>query len=262
MQIEKGQGQVIFRLSQNLSGAKELTARQVLGVRVLSGQGKLVEFLAGSASSFALQGGDGQQGPLSQVLPSPLQVLIRDGFGNAVPGAKVTWEVTFAPLQSEGAGFGASASQASTNPVPSLQVLSDSAGVASVAFTFGSVAGPYQVRASLEDASGQSFDEIVFELEALPDRFALEGNYPNPFSGQTTIPIQVPVASDVTLEVFDVLGGRVQVLLDGQRVQPGRHLVIFDARSLASDVYIVRMVARGADGRVYRESISLTLMNR
>jgi hypothetical protein len=186
-------------------------------------------------------------------------VVIRDGFGNAVPGAKVAWEIVQEPLQAEGAGFGESASGAIQ---PSLEVLSDSAGVASVAFTFGSVAGPYQVRASLEDASGQSFDEIVFELEALPDRFALEGNYPNPFSGQTTIPIQVPVASDVTLEVFDVLGGRVQVLLDGQRVQPGRHLVIFDARSLASDVYIVRMVARGADGRVYRESISLTLMNR
>jgi len=262
VQIQKGQSQARFLLRQNQSGQKTLSITEITGATGLQGNTLSILFLPGDASSFALKGGDGQQGPLSQVLPTPLQVVIRDGFGNAVPGAKVTWEIFQEPLQSEGAGFGASASEASINPLPSLQVFSDSAGVALAAFTFGSVAGPYQVRASLEDASGQSLDEIFFNLEALPDKFALEGNYPNPFSGQTTIPIQVPEASDVTLEVFDVLGGRVQVLLEAQRVEPGRHLILFDARALASDIYIVRMVARGADGRTFRANISMTIMNR
>jgi hypothetical protein len=70
------------------------------------------------------------------------------------------------------------------------------------------------------------------------------------------------MASEVTLEVFDVIGGRVRVLLDKERLEAGRHLIAFDARDLGSDVYIVRMIAKAQDGRTFRANISLTVMNR
>jgi hypothetical protein len=48
--------------------------------------------------------------------------------------------------------------------------------------------------------------------------------------------------SDVRLAVYDVLGREVAVLVDGVQ-SPGRHEVVFDARNLASGVYVYRMTA-------------------
>ena len=55
----------------------------------------------------------------------------------------------------------------------------------------------------------------------LPRSVELHQNYPNPFNPVTVIGYQLPVSSDVTLEVFDVTGRRVAVLVDGPQ-QAGR----------------------------------------
>jgi Secretion system C-terminal sorting domain len=74
----------------------------------------------------------------------------------------------------------------------------------------------------------------------VPDRFALIGNYPNPFNPSTTIKFVLPQTSDVTLEVFDVLGRRVATQLLGVQ-QPGEHSVQFNAARLASGMYNYRL---------------------
>ena len=50
----------------------------------------------------------------------------------------------------------------------------------------------------------------------------------------------LPEAADVRLEVYDVLGRRVVVLVSERR-QAGRHTVDFDATGLAGGVYISRL---------------------
>src|SRR6266571_8214531 len=40
----------------------------------------------------------------------------------------------------------------------------------------------------------------------IPEQFALLGNYPNPFNPTTTIKYRLPEVSNVTVEVYDVLG--------------------------------------------------------
>lgn len=77
---------------------------------------------------------------------------------------------------------------------------------------------------------------------AIPEFVALSQNYPNPFNPATTINYQLPMNSDVRLEVFDMLGRRVAVLVNEQ-MQPGHHSVNFDAGRLASGMYIYRLVA-------------------
>ena len=65
-------------------------------------------------------------------------------------------------------------------------------------------------------------------------------NYPNPFNPLTTIRYQLPEASEVGLAVYDVLGRKVQVLVDGFE-EAGSRSVVWDAKEVASGLYFVRM---------------------
>jgi hypothetical protein len=76
--------------------------------------------------------------------------------------------------------------------------------------------------------------------DALPAALALEPNFPNPFASTTTIGFALPEPAHVTLEVFNLLGQRVQLLVDGPR-RAGRHRVVLDARSLPAGAYAYRM---------------------
>lgn len=80
----------------------------------------------------------------------------------------------------------------------------------------------------------------VGEQEGVVSRFALHQNYPNPFNPATTISYDLAAASPVRLTVYDMLGREIATLVDAQQ-HPGRHAVSFDARTLASGVYLYRL---------------------
>ncbi len=73
-----------------------------------------------------------------------------------------------------------------------------------------------------------------------PLQFKLYGNYPNPFNPSTTIKFSMSKASNVRLEVFDVLGRLVAVQDLGVR-QAGDQEVEFNGLKLASGVYTYRL---------------------
>ena len=58
----------------------------------------------------------------------------------------------------------------------------------------------------------------------IPDVFALHQNYPNPFNPVTTIRYDVPEQAHVTMEIYNILGQKVAVVVDGIH-QPGFHAV-------------------------------------
>jgi photosystem II stability/assembly factor-like uncharacterized protein len=70
--------------------------------------------------------------------------------------------------------------------------------------------------------------------------FRLEQNYPNPFNPGCDIRYQLPASGTVHLAVYDLLGRNVATLVDGEQL-PGTHAVRFDARGLASGVYLCRL---------------------
>ena len=80
------------------------------------------------------------------------------------------------------------------------------------------------------------------DVAGLPEMFRLQQNYPNPFNSQTSIRFDLPVESEVRLEVYNVVGQRITTLVDGPR-QAGSHTVSFDASHLASGVYVYRIQA-------------------
>lgn len=100
---------------------------------------------------------------------------------------------------------------------------------------------------SQDDVAGKGFWE---DDEDLPVEFALEQNYPNPFNPVTTVEFALPEMSEVRLEVFDVLGRRVQTLVNGP-MDAGYHSVQFNAERLASGIYLYRIHA-GAYTKVQR----------
>jgi hypothetical protein len=69
--------------------------------------------------------------------------------------------------------------------------------------------------------------------------YAMEQNFPNPYNPITVIKYQIPKAGNVVLKVYDILGSELATLVDEQKSE-GRYEVSFDARNLASGVYIYR----------------------
>lgn len=93
------------------------------------------------------------------------------------------------------------------------------------------------------DGTETVYGELEFTSLA-PQVFALKPNYPNPFNPTTNITYSVAEQTEVSLIVYDILGRRVQVLVNEQ-IQPGQYSVVFNAHQLASGVYFIRMVAAG-----------------
>ena len=75
-----------------------------------------------------------------------------------------------------------------------------------------------------------------------PRSFRLNQNYPNPFNPTTVISYELPVASKISLKVFNLLGQEVATLFEGLR-QPGNHEAALDASGLSTGIYLYRMTA-------------------
>ncbi|MCX6159748.1 MAG: T9SS type A sorting domain-containing protein, partial [Ignavibacteriae bacterium] len=71
-----------------------------------------------------------------------------------------------------------------------------------------------------------------------PSDFTLEQNYPNPFNPSTTIKFGLKQESDVTLRVHDITGRLIRELVTNERHRAGIYEYRFDAKGLASGVYI------------------------
>ena len=104
----------------------------------------------------------------------------------------------------------------------------------------GSYSGPNTTLeiVSTEGATGISDDD---DYDAIPGPLLL-GNYPNPFNAMTVIRYDLPSASDVTVEIYDILGHNLETLVREVQ-QAGYHQISWDATGRSSGVYFYRICA-------------------
>ena len=85
------------------------------------------------------------------------------------------------------------------------------------------------------------------------EQFVLGQNYPNPYVGQTTIPVELFQPSDVSLDIFDVQGHKV-ARIDNPGLPTGIHHVPINIQglNLSSANYVYQIEVRNLSG-VFRE---------
>jgi len=78
--------------------------------------------------------------------------------------------------------------------------------------------------------------------EILPLTYALHPNYPNPFNPVTNIQFTIPEQADVKLQIYNVLGRQVDVLVN-ETLPIGHHKILWNPKNLSSGVYFYKLEA-------------------
>ncbi|MCX6829631.1 MAG: T9SS type A sorting domain-containing protein [candidate division Zixibacteria bacterium] len=104
-----------------------------------------------------------------------------------------------------------------------------------------------EVKGNLVSAELATVEGVPVKLNLTPAKFALAQNFPNPFNLATQVEFSLPAATDVKLEIYNVMGQLVRTLVD-QQLPAGYHKVIWDGRNdagvaTASGVFFYKLRA-------------------
>lgn len=233
------------RVSDILS-ADEITALS----EFLAFNGKL--FLTGQGLASSLQG--------SEFLENGLGV----GFTATHQGSLEINGSSNDPI-GHGLSFNASGGDGADNQVEADEIETRNGGIASFAYSSGATAGirkASQGHASVFLAFGlEAIDNAADRIEvvdrvftwfdqvtpveenadiAQPSVVELISCYPNPFNSSASISYKLNAVSDVSIDIYNILGERVETIFDGSR-QAGQHTIIWDASDYPSGVYFARI---------------------
>ena len=76
--------------------------------------------------------------------------------------------------------------------------------------------------------------------EEIPTEFSLSQPYPNPFNSMTRLSFDLPLASNVSLQVFDLTGRLITTLIDQTQAR-GNYTVRWNGLDAPAGIYLVRM---------------------
>ncbi len=103
------------------------------------------------------------------------------------------------------------------------------------------IGGKIKYRLKQMDTDGTyEYSEIVMVEIKIPMEFVIKQNFPNPFNPSTVIKFSLSEASKVELEVYNILGEKVAILVN-KNLNAGNHKVVFDASNLNSGLYFARI---------------------
>ncbi|PJA26220.1 MAG: hypothetical protein CO189_12020 [candidate division Zixibacteria bacterium CG_4_9_14_3_um_filter_46_8] len=105
-----------------------------------------------------------------------------------------------------------------------------------------------------EDWRFQAWDECPASDEQIPGATAMAENYPNPFNVSTEIRYLVPAAAQATIDIYNILGQRVETLINSFQ-EAGWHSTQWDASARSSGLYY--FVLKTQDQSVVRKMVVL-----
>jgi len=79
-----------------------------------------------------------------------------------------------------------------------------------------------------------------FDKDIFPKTIGLLQNYPNPFNASTIILYSLPEQSEVQIDIYDILGRKVETLLNCVQL-PGEHSLQWQAGGYSSGVYYYKL---------------------
>jgi hypothetical protein len=102
--------------------------------------------------------------------------------------------------------------------------------------------GSYQIWAKMTDRVTSVESEII-----IPQEYALDQNFPNPFNPTTTIRYSLKENVDVRLDIYNIMGQKVITLVN-KRQAAGSYQMIWDAKNqygsrVATGLYFYRLIA-------------------
>jgi hypothetical protein len=100
---------------------------------------------------------------------------------------------------------------------------------------------------------GYIFDDVNENTKVHPpNAFVLHQNYPNPFNPQTALQYELPAECRIRIEIFNVAGQCVRLLIDNEIQGPGAMDIVWNGLNdngemLSSGVYLCRIHGRSTE---------------
>ena len=101
--------------------------------------------------------------------------------------------------------------------------------------------------------------DTVFILEMIPNAFFIHKNYPNPFNAKTTIRYEIPINSDIRIDIYDITGRFIKNLVNTYH-SPGKYKVEWNGKNMfdeeiASGIYFYKI-----QSGVYTRSVKMIFL--
>lgn len=107
--------------------------------------------------------------------------------------------------------------------------------------SFWTVAGGIKVQHTGRVGKVGVITKVLNHIDIIKN-YNLFQNYPNPFNPTTRIEFQLPVKSDVSLKIYDLLGREVTILVN-ERQETGTYSMSWNASQFSSGIYFAVMRA-------------------
>jgi plastocyanin len=155
---------------------------------------------------------------------------------NVQVGDTIQWKGSFSfhPLSSKAIPAGAASFHNATGSVFSYPV--------TVVGTYNYQCDDHVGLGMIGSFTAGALSGVSSEPSLQPHAFGLGQNYPNPFNPATVISFELPVASNVTLKIYNLIGQEVSEIVN-ENLAAGSYSKTWNAASMPSGVYFYRMSA-------------------
>lgn len=112
---------------------------------------------------------------------------------------------------------------------------------------------------SLTSSPSNYTEWIYVDPSAAPEEFKLYNPFPNPMQNTGNIRYQLAEESKVTLQLFDLLGREIKLVLRESQ-SAGTYTEEWNSNDISSGIYILRLTATPGTGSTFQKSVTISVI--